>query len=153
MQIAELKKKRIPPLVAVGFALLILLGLATSLFMLRELKNFVVDAQAIDTTAFNLRASVRSVRADHLEMGQLLATRLLEPGSDFTTSAGGKQQLDEHADQLLARAIASSTSAELGGLLRSVQAQDHEVTNPLEDQVLKLAGTDSDAGRAAFLTR
>ena len=61
--------------------------------------------------------------------------------------------MDEHADQLPARAIASSTSAELGGLLRSVQAQDHEVTNPLEDQILKLAGTDSDAGRAAFLTR
>ena len=57
-----LLRKRIPTLASAGFGLLIVLGLAASLFLVRELQQTVEQGRALDAGSLNLRASVRSLR-------------------------------------------------------------------------------------------
>src|SRR6266850_1886839 len=62
--------KRISLLVAIGFALLIGLGSLTSVFLITGLNETIVRSRASHSSALEVRAAVRSLRADYLEMGE-----------------------------------------------------------------------------------
>ena len=146
-------KKRIPILVAAGFSLLLVLGLATSLFLLHKLESLMGEAREIDVATVNLRAAVRELRSTYLEMGQDVGIRLLDSGTDFATQYARKLKFDEDADRLLALALRSTRSTDLRRVLLALQTHDHEVTNPLEEQVLKATNKDLAAATALYLTR
>jgi PAS domain S-box-containing protein len=144
-------KCRIPLLVAVGFGLLIVLGLSMSLFLEREFRHAVQRGQAIESGGLNLRASVRSLRADHLEMSQAISRQLL-------TEVSGDVQRDEiarvgaGAAEHLHRAVSAAHGNELAAVLREIQFHATNVIGPLQTGVLDLAETDPTRAKALFLT-
>jgi len=144
-------RKRIPTLASAGFGLLIVLGLAASLFLVRELQQTVEQGRALDAGSLNLRASVRSLRADFLEMGEAVSRRLLDP------AAGGlaeeKARIDAQETEHLGRALAATSGEGLRRVLLTLQAHDRDVTDPLETRVLELAGTDPAGARELYLAR
>ncbi|MGI9086445.1 MAG: PAS domain S-box protein [Chthoniobacterales bacterium] len=144
-------KKRIPTLVALAFALLLLLGVATSLFLLFELSNAVKNAKAIDTGGLNLRASVRSLRAHYLEKGRDLSTQLLNP-SAISDPDEQMLQADRAADESLVRALTSAHSKPLRETLLALKAHDQTVCDPLEGEVSRAAKTDLARAKEIYLT-
>src|SRR2546428_12714549 len=73
-------RKRISVLVAIGFAFLLGLGVLTSLAMIAGLRETMSRAEASQASALEVRASVRSLRADYLASGDAVSTPMLEPG-------------------------------------------------------------------------
>src|SRR5438132_1205340 len=62
-------RKRISVLVAIGFAFLLGLGVLTSLAMIAGLRETMTRAEASQASALEVRAAVRSLRADYLASG------------------------------------------------------------------------------------
>src|SRR5947199_9889631 len=73
-------RKRISVLVAIGFAFLLGLGVLTSLAMLAGLRETMSRAEASQASALEVRASVRSLRAEYLASGDAVSRLMLEPG-------------------------------------------------------------------------
>src|SRR5207302_1588891 len=71
--------KRISTLVAIGFTLLIALGAFTSIALIKGLGATVTRSQASHATTLDVRASVRSLRADYLRRGDAISQLLLDP--------------------------------------------------------------------------
>ncbi|MDQ6809610.1 MAG: PAS domain S-box protein, partial [Verrucomicrobiota bacterium] len=145
-------KKRISTLVALGFALLLFLGLATGLFLLFELSNAVQEAKAIDAIALSLRASVRSLRAQYLETGRDLSTQLLNPAA-IPDADERMLQSDRAAHESLIRALAAAHSPPLREILLTLRAHDHTVSDPLVAEVSRMAKTDLPRAREIYLTQ
>ena len=139
--------KRIPTLVSIGFGLLIVLGLGTSLFL-----NFTLQRRIEDSKDAEHGATVRDLRADYMQMGEEVAGLVLDstPGANFEERSRRKKQADANADQHVAAAIAATRSEQLKRTLRKLIAHDHKVTNPLEDEVLLLATTDVEKARELY---
>ena len=144
-------KSRIPMLVSAGFALIIALGVATSLFLDFEFQHAVRGGQAIDTGSLQLRASVRSLRADCLDMGQTVSARLLTAAEDPAVRLR-LADLNRRFDEYLIRAIAAPCSEELRSILRTIQTRDRALIKSAQDQVLVLAGTDPARAMKWYLT-
>jgi two-component system sensor histidine kinase/response regulator len=146
-------KKRIPTLVWMGFSLLIVLGLATSLFLVFQLSRTVRDGEAIQAAALNVRATVRELHArfsDQQLNRALLGSQAVETLNEYRAS---QRESDRRIEDLLNTALASTHSVELQRLLRELQRHDREVANPIEEDVLALARTDLAAAREMCLTR
>jgi two-component system sensor histidine kinase/response regulator len=147
-------RKRVPILVATGFALLIVLGLGVSLSLFRALHGHVQAENEIQVLGENVRASVRDLRAHYLERAQQVSTALVdpEPGTRFAEQSAKKARIDEKADRNLERALAVTRDAELRRVLRELRAHDHLVTDRLEDEVLQLCKADPAAARRLYLS-
>ena len=143
-------KKHIPTLASVGFGMLIILGLAASLFLVGELHRAVDQGRALAANGLNLRASVRSLRANFLESSQVVSQRLLDP--TFAGAGAAKAKLDAEAKVLTQRALASTGSADLQGLLQTTRAHTEGVTNQLQERVLALADTDLAQAKELYVT-
>ncbi len=148
-------EKRIPALVAAGFGLLIVLGFLVSLFLMKEYQKAVVHGRTIDANIANLRASVRSLRSDYLEMGQTVSTCLLDPNAASRVDAALREsdRLDVQAEARMQRALANASGEELRRLLQSLRVQDRDVTHRLGTAVLRLSATDLPAAQALFRTQ
>ena len=133
-------RKRISLLVAVGFAFLLGLGVLTSLAMIAGLRETMSRAQASQVSALEVRASVRSLRADYLASGDAVSRLMLEPGLVDAWTA--KRQADDSAAEHLAAAAHATRRGDLRALLEKLDAHDREVTNRIEDELLGLVETD-----------
>src|SRR4051812_5599776 len=144
--------KRISLLVAIGFALLIGLGSLTSVFLITGLNDTIVRSRASHSSALEVRAAVRSLRADYLEMSDAVSgLMLLSAPSDKLIAA--KWRADANAAQHLASAEAGTRRQDLVDVLVSLREHDRAVTNRLEDELLSLARTDTAKAKAMYLTQ
>src|SRR2546428_2304552 len=142
-------RKRISVLVAIGFAFLLGLGVLTSLAMIAGLRETMSRAEASQASALEVRASVRSLRADYLASGDAVSRLMLEPG--LVDAWAAKRQADENATEHLAAATHATRHPELRAVLEKLDAHDRDVTNRIEDELLGLVGTDpAEAKRAYF---
>src|SRR5947207_11877721 len=104
-------RKRISLLVAVGFAFLLGLGVLTSLAMIAGLRETMSRAEASQVSALELRASLRSLRADYLASGDAVSRLMLEPALVDAWTA--KRQADDWATEHLAAATRATRRADL----------------------------------------
>ncbi|TMA38536.1 MAG: response regulator [Deltaproteobacteria bacterium] len=142
-------RKRISVLVAIGFAFLLGLGVLTSLAMIAGLRETMSRAEASQASALEVRASVRSLRADYLASGDAVSRLMLEPGLVDAWTA--KRQADDYATEHLAAATRATRHPELRAVLEKLDAHDRDVTNRIEDELLGLVTTDpAEAKRAYF---
>ncbi|MEA3212319.1 MAG: hypothetical protein QOE70_5376, partial [Chthoniobacter sp.] len=147
------KKQRIPTLVSWGFGLLIVLGLATSLFLLVKFRSTVHEGEVLETATLNVRASVRGLRADYIDQELNLVLLTARPGLKVEEQRVEKLESDRRAHERLRLALTSTRSEELRRVLRELQEHDEGVAGPLEEEVLALARTDLAAAREMCLTR
>src|SRR5438132_3316578 len=142
-------RKRISVLVAIGFAFLLGLGVLTSLAMIAGLRETMSRAEASQASALEVRASVRSLRADYLASGDAVSRLMLEPG--LVDAWAAKRQADDYATEHLAAATRATRHPELRAVLEKLDAHDRDVTNRIEDELLGLVTTDpAEAKRAYF---
>src|SRR6185295_4163191 len=71
--------RRISLLVASGFTLLLGLGLLVSVIMTTGLRETVIRADASQASALEVRAAIRSLRADYLEGADAVSRLLFDP--------------------------------------------------------------------------
>src|SRR5438552_3687124 len=141
-------RKRISVLVAIGFAFLLGLGVLTSLAMIAGLRETMSRADASQASALEVRASVRSLRADYLASGDAVSRLMLEPGLVDAWTA--KRQADDSAAEHLAAAAHATRRGDLRALLEKLDAHDREVTNRIEDELLGLVETDAVAAKRIY---
>ena len=141
-------RKRISVLVAIGFAFLLGLGVLTSLAMIAGLRETMSRAEASQASALEVRASVRSLRADYLASGDAVSRLMLEPGLVDAWTA--KRQADDSAAEHLAAAAHATRRGDLRALLEKLDAHDREVTNRIEDELLGLVETDAVAAKRIY---
>ena len=146
-------KKRIPALVWSGIALLLVLGLATSLFLLLRLRSTIRESEAFAAATEQVRAAVRDLYADYID--QELNRVLLSPqaGAEMAEPHARMRASDDHGSRLLRRALAATHSEALRRVLTELQEHDRAVASPLAEEVVALARTDLVAARALYLTR
>src|SRR6185503_16780827 len=142
--------RRISSLVASGFALLLGLGLLVSFITMTGLRATVERADASQASALEVRASVRSLRADYLESADAIARILLDPSRQDAHAA--KQESDDNAARHLGSAEKSSHRADLRALLDRLRRYDAATTDRIEDKLLALAGPSPAKARRIYLT-
>jgi PAS domain S-box-containing protein len=147
------KKQRIATLVWSGFSLLIVLGLATSLFLLLQLRRTLHQGEALEAATLNVRAAVRSLHAHYMDPGLIRALLSPQPAVKVEEYRARSFESSERTDELLRLALASTGSEALRRVLRELEKHDNEVTDPIEEEVLALARTDLAAAREMCLTR
>src|SRR5438552_2944013 len=108
--------------------------------MIAGLRETMSRAQASQVSALEVRASVRSLRADYLASGDAVSRLMLEPGLVDAWTA--KRQADDSAAEHLAAAARATRHGELRTLLEELDTHDREVTNRIEDELLGLVETD-----------
>jgi len=144
--------RRISALVATGFAVLIGLGALTSVFLITALDETILRSQKSHSSALELRAAVRSLRADYLEMGDALSRLMLDP-TDREHAPAIKWHADAGAAQHLASAAAATQRADLAQVLAVLREHDRTVTDPLENELVLLAPTNPTRARELYLTQ
>jgi hypothetical protein len=147
------KKQRIATLVWLGFSLLIVLGLATSLFLLLQLRRTAHQGEVLEAATLNVRASVRSLHAHYIYPELIRALLSPQPDVKLEKYRARKLESDQSTGELLRVVLASTSREELRRVPRELQKHDKEVTVPLEEEVLALARTDLTAAREMCLTR
>ena len=151
MQTPPRINRRLSLLVASGFAMLLGLGLLVSVTMMRGLRETVNRANASQASALEVRAAVRSLRADYLAGADALSRLLLDPTRRDAHAA--KREADADAERHLASAEAGSHRDELKALIGRLRRHDATVTDRLEDKMLRLAGTAPAKAQRIYLTR
>ena len=136
--------KRISTLVAIGFTLLIALGAFTSVALIKGLGATVTRSQASHATTLDVRASVRSLRADYLRRGDAISQLLLDPSRSEAREA--RRAASTNADDHLRTAESATGRDDLRTLLATLRTHDEQVTSGIEDALLMLVA--SDLGRA-----
>jgi PAS domain S-box-containing protein len=132
-------RRRISVLVALGFALLLGLGVLTSLAMIAGLRETMSRAAASQASTLEVRASVRSLRADYLASSDAVSRLMLQPALAEAWEA--KRQADADAAEHLAGAMRATRRPDLSALLETLRTHDGEFTNRIEDVLLGLAVT------------
>ncbi len=143
--------RRISLLVASGFALLLVLGLLVSVIMMGGLKQTVLRSQASQTSALEVRAAVRSLRADYLQGGDALSRLLLDP--TLADARAAKAEADANAGKHLASAEAATGWPALRAALRRLRAHDEHVTDRIENRLVTLAAIDPARARRTYFRR
>jgi PAS domain S-box-containing protein len=144
--------KRISLLVAIGFALLIGLGSLTSIFLISGLNETILRSQASHSSALEVRAAVRSLRADYLEMGDAVSGLMLVPVLTDKLIAA-KWHADANAAQHLASAEAATRRSDLADVLARLREHDGTVTDRIEVELTSLARTDAAKAKDVYLTQ
>lgn len=148
-------EKRIPALVALGFGLLIALGLLVSVMLLSEFQQAVDKGQQIAAASSNLRSSVRSLRGDFLEMGETLSTHLLRSDASSRTAViqGDLARLQAQSAARLQRASSTARGSVLKQDLSALRAYHHRVTEPCQAEVIAWSRTDLLGARRLYLEK
>ena len=133
-------RQRISILVAIGFAFLLALGVLTSLAMIAGLRETMVRAEASQASALEVRAAVRSLRADYLATSDAVGRLMMEPG--LADARAAKRQADDNASEHLASAARATRRADLASVLGALAAHDHDETDRIEDELLGLVAED-----------
>ncbi len=147
------RNKQISMLVYIGFCILLILGLGTSLFLNSTLQRRVEDAKSLELLSRKTRGAVYEVRLDYLIMGQEVSSMLLDsrPGSAFQEKWDRKKIADQQADTNLLAAMVATQSPQLRSMLSRIMVHDREITDVLEDQILRLAIADFSAARDSYV--
>jgi len=143
--------RRISLLVATGFALLLILGVLVSVVMTTGLKETVLRAQASQASALDVRAAVRSLRADYLQSGDAVSRLMLDPTQHEPPAA--KREADVNQDRHIASAEAATTRGDLKALLAELREHDEQVTNRIEDKLLALAVREPARAKRVYFTQ
>src|SRR3989475_4293972 len=141
-------RKRISVLVAIGFAFLLGLGVLTSLAMIAGLRETMTRAEASQASALEVRAAVRSLRADYLASGDAVSRLMMEPG--LADARIAKRQADDNATEHLASAVRATRRKDLGAVLDQLATHDHDVTNRIEDDLIGLAAADAVTAKRVY---
>lgn len=147
--------QRISQLVAIGFTILIVWGLATNVFLTWHVHQTLTKAQHIEATAIEARAATRSLRADYLERASTIGAALLDPSlqSKLPQFLLQKQKSDQIITAHLKKASEHTRNKELLLLLKQLKAHDDNIAEPLELQLLRLAKADVRKAREFYVTR
>ena len=143
--------RRISLLVASGFALLLGLGVLVSVIMMTGLKETVVRAEASQTSALEVRAAVRSLRADYLESGDVVSRFMLDPTQQ--DSRATKREADTSAERHLTSAGAATHRPDLKALLARLRTHDAALTNRIENKLLGLGAVDARKAKTLYFSR
>jgi PAS domain S-box-containing protein len=146
-------KRRVSALLWWGFGLLLVLGFATSLFLLLQLRRTVREGKAIEAATSDVRDALRGPRAEYIdqELNRLLLSP--KPTGKIAEERMEKRGSDERAGPLLRMAVASTHSEELRHVLRQLKWHDVQDTDPIEEAILTLVPTDLAAAREMWLGR
>ena len=144
--------KRIFPLVAIGFSVLLALGLGTDLFLYQKLQQRVENATAQTLLLNQTRVRVRDAQVSYMLMAQQITDLLLDPASGpaFDERKRRKQQAREEAALHIGAAFAATQNMELKEMLRKLIDHNRQVILPLRDEILSLAATDLDAAKNIY---
>ncbi len=136
-------EKRVPTLVSLGFCFLIALGLCTSLFLDFTLRRRMAEAKLVEQLITKVRGNVRDLRVDYLQMGEEIASFLLDPATAGNSDERlrWKNEATTLAEEHAATALATTRSEELKRTLRALIVHDRTVTNAVADKVFGLAAT------------
>ena len=147
--------KRISQLVAIGFAILIVLGLATNVFLTWAVQQTLNEARHIEATAIEARAATRSLRADYLERGSALGAALLDPAlqSKLPEFLARKRKSDDIITTHLKKASKHTQNKKLLLLLKQLKAHDDDISGALELQLFRLATVDVSKAREFYVSR
>src|SRR5262249_55580178 len=132
-----------------GFAILLGLGVLASLIMMAGLDKTVARAQASQASALDVRAAVRSLRADYLQSADVVSHQLLDPA--YPDGASEKRAADHDADRHLDSALVATTRPDLRELLQRLRAQDDTTTNRIQEPLRRLARRQPDKARRVYL--
>src|SRR5262249_27103617 len=132
-----------------GIALLIILGVAASLVVIAGIRETVRRNQLSQSAALEVRASVRSLRADYFEEGDALSRVLLDP-SKREALRQALDEVDARAAEPLETAAQATQRADLRALLAQLRERD-AFSDRIRDQVLVGATTDRVAATALYL--
>jgi PAS domain S-box-containing protein len=143
--------RRISLLVATGFALLLTLGVLVSGIMMTGLEQTVLRAQASQASALEVRAAVRSLRADYLQSSDAVSRFMLDPSQHDAVDA--KREADANAKQHLASANAATRRGDLKAVLDRLGRHDEAVTNRVEDRLLILATSNPRKAKEVYFRR
>src|SRR5438876_527809 len=141
-------RKRISVLVAIGFAFLLGLGVLTSLAMIAGLRETMTRAEASQASALEVRAAVRSLRADYLASGDAVSRLMMEP--ELADARTAKRQADDNATEHLASAVRATRRKDLGAVLDQLATHDHDVTNRIEDDLIGLVAADAVTAKRVY---
>src|SRR5438128_455296 len=141
-------RKRISVLVAIGFAFLLGLGVLTSLAMIAGLRETMTRAEASQASALEVRAAVRSLRADYLASGDAVSRLMMEP--ELADARIAKRQADDNATEHLASAVRATRRKDLGAVLDQLATHDHDVTNRIEDDLIGLVAADAVTAKRVY---
>lgn len=147
--------KRVSALVLLGFSMLLLMGLGTSLFLLKTLQRRVDEGPALSAMIDQVRGSIREAKVQYLLMGHITTKLLLAPNpeGDFDEAMRLTKQADIAAGAQIAGALKSTRSADLTKILRQLQEHKLASTAALGDQILRLAPQDGSRARDLYLSR
>jgi diguanylate cyclase (GGDEF)-like protein/PAS domain S-box-containing protein len=136
--------KRISQLIAIGFGLLIALGLATNVFLTLAVHQNLKEGQHIEVTAVEARSAIRSLRADYLKSGSSVATVLLDQEANILHEDWVQEQkvADKSSETHLQRAFQNTKNENLKQLLNRLRLHNANTTKPLQIQLLGLAKQD-----------
>ena len=140
--------RRISLLVATGFALLLALGVLVSIIMMIGLNETVLRAQASQTSALEVRAAVRSLRADYLQSSDAVSRLMLDPSQRDGVDA--KREADGNARRHLASAEAATQRSDLKLVIAKLRKHDETLTNRIENRLLTLATSNARKARAVY---
>jgi PAS domain S-box-containing protein len=140
--------RRISLLVATGFALLLALGVLVSIIMMIGLNETVLRAQASQTSALEVRAAVRSLRADYLETSDAVSRLMLDPSRRDGFDA--KAEADANARRHLASAEAATRRTDLKLVIANLRKHDETVTDRIENRLVTLATSNARKARAVY---
>ena len=110
------RNKQISMLVYIGFSVLLILGLGTSLFLNSTLQRRVEDAKSLELLSRKTRGAVYDVRLDYLIMGQEVSSMLLDPKDLVPHSRKNgiaRKSPDQRADNSLLAAMVATQSPQL----------------------------------------
>jgi PAS domain S-box-containing protein len=135
--------KRIPTLVSIGFGLLIVLGLGTSLFLNGTLQHRIEEAKTVEHLITKVRGNIRDLRTDYMQMGAEVAALLLDPApaDNYEKRLRTMNQANAKGDEHAAVALAATRSKELQATLLKLIAHD-KIADVWQDRVFLLALSD-----------
>ena len=132
--------KRLSTLIAVGFAVLIGLGVVESLTLMAGSRETLSRSQASQNAALKVRAAVRSLRADYFELSDAMSRLLLD--SSRTEVWDAVRQADRNGDEHLDGAEEATKDSELKALLAKLREHDAKKLDPIGALIMSLAHTD-----------
>lgn len=143
-------KKQISTLVAVGFAVLVALGLGTAVFLIYELQHAITVSEDVRQLSKDIRGSGRRLIADYLMAGDAISTLLLD------VSLVDQRQKKIAADSVaLAHLNLASTTTkreDLRLVLEQLKEYDRTVTDSIENAILDISKVNIERAKELYLT-
>ncbi|SNS18069.1 PAS domain S-box-containing protein [Noviherbaspirillum humi] len=144
--------KRISRLVTIGFALMLLLGIAGSVFLGYQLQLGKEYAKHNRFLVQKVGVPLYRARHEFMVRGQEVAAALIVPLADVRHQARRDQmrQAGERARAYLHAALASAPTDAIRDRIHILMLHDQQVTMPLAEEILAAGSSNADRARGTY---